>query len=111
MFSIDTKSIGIALALLILLAGVGFAWWYLKRILVERETCALALNEQNKSILAQNIATESYIENLEKNKEAIKRRYIAIKDDINLIRHKECTTERAELDKIKKALEVFKAKN
>ncbi|WP_163532600.1 hypothetical protein [Helicobacter suis] len=111
MFSIDTKSIGIALALAILLAGVGFAWWYLKRILVERETCALALNAQNKAILDQNIATENYIENLEKNKEAIKARYRAIKDDINLMRHKECIQERTQLENIKKALEVFKAKN
>ncbi|CCM12347.1 hypothetical protein [Helicobacter heilmannii] len=75
MFSIDTKSIGIALALAILLGALGALGWYCKKILVESETCRVAVAAQNKAILDQNLATAEYVEKLQKSKDAIAQKY------------------------------------
>ncbi|BCZ18065.1 hypothetical protein NHP190003_13470 [Helicobacter sp. NHP19-003] len=115
MFSIDTKSIGIALALALLLGALGACSWYLKRLLVERETCKAAIEAQNAAILEQNLATETYIENLQAAKEAIESKYRHRPTHHNPTAPKSNPTAKAcvqmqqELSQIAQDLQTFKA--
>ncbi|BCZ19518.1 hypothetical protein NHP190012_11600 [Helicobacter sp. NHP19-012] len=129
MFSIDTKSIGIALALAVLLGALGTCGWYLKKLLVERETCKASIEAQNKAILEQNLATETYIENLEKSKEAIAQKYKLASQHAKALEHTQhthhaftphpthptaptqahaCAQQKQELEQIQRDLNVFR---
>ncbi|GMB96685.1 hypothetical protein [Helicobacter sp. NHP22-001] len=126
MFSIDTKSIGIALALAVLLGALGTCGWHLKKLLVERETCKASIEAQNKAILEQNLATETYIENLEKSKEAIAQKYKLASQHAKALQHTHhaftphpthptaptqahaCAPEKQELEQIQRDLNVFR---
>lgn len=111
MFSLDTKSIGIALALAVLLGALGACGWYLKKLLLERETCKMAVETQNKAILKQVLATEKHIENLEKNKEAVVKKYSQPLNHHLSALHRPahmCAKQEQELEQIKRDLNIFK---
>ncbi|WP_104750804.1 hypothetical protein [Helicobacter salomonis] len=93
------------IALCALLAGGGLIYGghALYKLIVERETCKMGLEQQNKAILEQNIEVNDYVVKLQAQKDSIARKYS------HLIHEKPMGVDSCahEMEKIKRSLEVF----
>ncbi|WP_104750831.1 hypothetical protein [Helicobacter salomonis] len=89
-------------ALCVMLAGGGLIYGghALYKLIVERETCKIGLEQQNQAILEQNIEVNDYVVKLQAQKDAVTKKYN------NLAKNP--TGCEQEMGAIKRSLEVFK---
>ncbi|WP_120952245.1 hypothetical protein [Helicobacter sp. L8] len=97
---LETKIIAIGLAILLGGGALAYGAHAIYKLIIERETCKVGLEQQNQAILEQNIEVNDYVSKLQFQKDAITKKY-------NTLAQRPLSCEH-ELNAIKHGLEVFK---
>ncbi|WP_104749774.1 hypothetical protein [Helicobacter cynogastricus] len=95
----DLRALLLALLFLLGIGALGGSVWLGRKLIIERETCKMGLEAQNKAILEQNIDVNNYVTRLQEQKDTITKKYAHVRAQDSTCEH--------ELKAIKRSLDVF----